>query len=311
MNILKKILDNSRVVWSRLVCFITRKYPHFFSDKTIIKAQFYRFLGYKLDLKHPKTFSEKLQWLKLYDRNPLYTVLTDKVKVKEYVAAKIGKEYIIPTLGVWDKPEDIDFNSLPNQFVLKCNHNSGIGLFICRKKNEVSADKWAKVVLELNNGLKEDYYLRGREWPYKNISRKILAERFMSDDDGNISNDLKDYKWYCFNGKPLYCQVIADRRTKETIDFYDTDWKHQDFIGLNPIAVHSSNPVAKPENLIEMVNIAKALSVDTIFSRIDLYNICGRIYFGEITFYPQSGFGVFHPSLYNNLIGDLLKLPNE
>lgn len=255
-----------------------------------------------LRLDNPQTFCEKLQWIKLYDRNPIYTTYVDKVEVKKYVASIVGKDFVIPTIAVWDNVEDISFDNLPNSFVIKCNHNSGTGMCICRDKNKLNIEK---VKRELSRGLAEDYYIINREWPYKNVPRKIFAEQFISSLNGE---PLIDYKFFCFNGHPKYCQVIKDRETQETIDFFDTDWRHQDFIGLNRKAVFSERPIEKPQNYELMIEIAMKLSKGIPFSRIDLYNINGKIYFGEITLFPMSGLGNFRPKEIDKKMGDMIKI---
>ncbi len=268
-------------------------------------------MGYKLDLKNPKTFSEKLQWLKLYDRRPEYTIMVDKVKAKEYVANKIGEQYIIPTIGVWKDPEEIDFELLPNQFVLKCNHNSG-GLFICKDKTKVTPEKWADVKKKLRDSLHTNYYLMSREWPYKNVPRRILAEKYMeaiSYENGH-KIDLKDYKFFCFGGEPKYCQVIGGRETKMVIDFFDENWNHQPFHEPHDIPFADVTP-AKPKNYEEMRKLAAILSEDKPFSRIDFYDINGKIYFGEITFFPTAGMGGFYPEEWDRKFGDLILLPSS
>ena len=173
-------------------------------DKPYLELMYWVNMDRKLDLKNPKTFNEKLQWLKLYNRRPEYTMMADKVLVRDYIAKTLGPEYLIPLLGVWDDPDEIDFDKLPDRFVLKCNHNSGLGMCICKDKSKLDIEK---VRADLREGLKQDYYLTGREWPYKDIPRKILCEQYMED----ASLELKDYKFFCFNGVPRYCQVIADR----------------------------------------------------------------------------------------------------
>lgn len=306
MNVhLKRLLFLVKHPW-RLIGSVVYHTPKLWTDSFYLKIQFRSQMGYHLNLKHPTTFSEKLQWLKLYNRLPDYTMMVDKVKVKEYVASIIGEEYIIPTLGVWDDPEKIDFDALPNRFVLKCNHNSGLGMYICKDKSKMNIEK---VKDELRKGLKQDYYLTNREWPYKNVPRRILAEKYI-DPAPNVQ-DLPDYKWYCFNGEPKYCQVIQDRSTKETIDFFDTDWNHQEFVGLNPAAGPAAVMPAKPANLEIQIRIARELSKDLPFSRIDLYTSGGTTYFGEITLYPASGFGVFRPDQYNEILGEMVKLTGE
>lgn len=277
----------------------------FLPDRIRILIMWNKWMNYPLNLKHPKTFSEKLQWLKLYDHNPLYTRLVDKYAVKEYVAEIIGEKYVIPTLAVWDNVEDIDLSILPDKFVLKTTHDSG-GVCICRDKTTFN---FAKVKEKLNRSLRFDYYKLAAEWPYKNVPHRIIAEQYIEPEPNVI--DLPDYKWYCFNGEPKFCQVIQDRSTEETIDFFDIEWNLQEFIGMNPKAKHARETPARPKNLDEQIKIANELSKGLIFSRIDLYETrCGTL-FGEITFYPTSGLGCFSPIRYNEILGSMLRLPGE
>lgn len=268
-------------------------------DKTWIKYVFRNANGYNLNLDQPVTFCEKIQWLKLYNRRPEYIEMVDKYLAKKYVADKIGDEHIIPTLGVWDRPEDIDFDSLPNRFVLKTTHNSG-GVLICRNKEEFDR---ADAIRFLNEQLRHEIYYITREWPYKNVKRRIIAEQFM--DTGG--SDLTDYKFFCFDGEPLYCQVIANRSTNETIDFYDPQWNHQEFNGLQSVG-KAAVPQAPPQALDKMLAIARILSKGHVFLRVDLYDINNKIYFGELTFYPNSGLGTFTPEIWNKKLGDLINL---
>lgn len=274
-------------------------------DSLYLKCMFRLKMGYRLNLKRPKTFCEKIQWLKLYDRRPEYITMVDKYAVKDYVAAILGKEYIIPTLGVWDKVEDIDWAGLPDRFVLKCTHDSG-GLVICKDKSklDISAAK-----AKLSNSLSTNYYLKGREWPYKEVPRRIIAEEYI-DPAPNVK-DLSDYKWYCFGGEPKFCQVIQNRSTEEKIDLFDTEWRHQNFIGLNTKALNASIFPEKPKHLEQHLKIVKKLSENIPFSRIDLYETGSQTYFGEVTLYPASGMGSFRPDDYNGVLGHLIKLPGE
>ena len=289
----------------------TAKYWH--NDELYLKLLFYFMMGKHLDLQHPKTFNEKLQWLKLYNRRPEYTTMVDKYAVKDYVASKIGKEYIIPTLGVWDKPEQIEWDKLPNRFVLKTTHGGGdTGVVICKDKSTFNRKE---AFVKLNRSLQSDIYIGLREYPYKNVQKRIIAEPLLQTD--KVDFDLPDYKFFCFKGEPVYCQVIRDRRTKETIDFYDMEWRHQEFIGLlNPLECISFgiDPVPCPVHLDEMKNICRRLSANLPFLRVDLY-IAKRenmekeqVYFGELTFYPASGMGAFRPEKWNEKIGDLLTI---
>lgn len=410
-------------------------------DKAYLKLTYRVRFGERLDFADPATFSQKIQWLKLYDRQERYIDLVDKVKVKEIVAKEIGQQYIIPTLGVWKRFEDIDFDLLPNQFVLKCNHDSG-SIVICRDKSKFDIKKAKR---KIEKGMRSDMFYWGREWPYKEVERKILAEAYLeetepeeltgfkqkiyssencaltgtkrsgknglkiafyktdcktapfeycypinkkeikfpldhdeiaelaeklaedipiagidfyevdesiyygevilnSDSDnvkftpsewdktlGNCiklpgdgvllvrenvvlhfhvqqSNDLTDYKMFCFDGKPMYCQIITGRTSDERIDFYDMDWKLQPFVGLTPLVVNSGFNFAKPRNFEKMKEFAAKLSGGTSFSRIDFYEVNGKLYFGEFTLYPASGFGTFSPAEWNRKLGDLIPL---
>lgn len=237
-------------------------------------------MGYWIDWDNPKTFTEKIQWLKLYNRNPEYTKFVDKFAVKQYVSQLIGEEYIIPTLGVWDSFEKINWDSLPDKFVLKTTNGGGNGgVVICTNKSLLNKEKVAE---KINNSLSFDIYRNLREWPYKNVHKRIIAEKFIQSQDGG--GDLTDYKFFCFNGNAKFCQVIKNRTSHETIDFYNEKWEHQEFIGLNPRAEHAKGNIAKPCNYDKMIEIANKLSKNMPFVRIDLYNINGTIYFGKITF---------------------------
>lgn len=266
--------------------------------------------GYWMDFKNPKTFNEKLQWLKVYGFRPEYTQMVDKYGVKEYVTKKIGAEYVIPTLGVWEKPEDINWDTLPNEFVLKTTTGGGgFGVWIVKDKDAFDRVKFVKEVYARYPNIgkpKQTHKNAFREHPYDGVQDRIIAEKMLKV-DGKVA-DLEDYKFYCFNGEPQYCQVIRDRSTKETIDFYDMDWKHMPFVGLNPVARNGLTPVARPGNLEDMKRVCHLLAKDIPFARIDLYEVNGKEYFGEITFYPAGGFGTFEPSEWNTKLGDLLNL---
>lgn len=307
-NFLKHIISKDGLYWAIYYVVDYTPLKKLLSDKAYLSLQ-YRCLCQKwIDWENPKSFNEKLQWLKVYDHNPEYTQMVDKYEAKKYVASIIGEEYIIPTLGVWDSIDDIDWDSLPNQFVLKCTHDSG-GLVVCRDKFKF--DRIA-AIKKLKASLSRDFYYSSREWPYKNVKPRVIAEKYMEDNPSNPAvADLTDYKFFCFNGEPMYCQVIRDRHTKETIDFYDMEWNHMPFVGLNPVARNGLTPVARPKHLDEMAEICKKLSKDIPFSRIDLYIINDKEYFGEVTFYPYGGMGVFTPNDWNTRIGDLIHLKGE
>lgn len=284
------------------LAIITRLAP-IIPDKQYLKWRFRLEMGYPLNLNNPKTFSEKLQWLKLYNRKPEYTLMVDKYAAKGYVANIIGDEYIIPTLGVWDRFEDIDFDKFPNQFVLKTTHGGGGGgVVICKDKTTFNIDK-AKSILE--RSLKQDIYTSLKEWPYKNVKKRIIAEEFIETDNG----ELKDYKLFCFNGIPRYCQVIAGRETDiTTIDWYDREWNHQHFHEPKDYPF-SEKGHSRPRCLDEMWNIATKLSQGQPFLRVDFYEISNTIKFGELTFFPTSGFGGFKPIEWDYKLGEWIKLP--
>lgn len=272
-------------------------------DKIYLTLKFKRDYGYYINWGCPKTFIEKLQWLKLNYRKSIMTILVDKYEVKDYVSKIIGDKYIIPTLGVWNSFDEIDFSSLPNQFVLKCTHDSG-GIIICKDKSTFDIQGAKKLI---NEKLNKNFYYLVREWPYKYVKHRIIAERYMSD---NENEDLIDYKFYCFNGIPKYCQLITNRSERESIDFFDEEWVHQDFIGLNPNC--KNNPswqnIKKPLNYREMIALSKKLAGDFPFSRIDFYNVNNNIYFGEITFFPAGGFGKIEPDFWNLRLGEMINL---
>ena len=273
-------------------------------DKPYLQLSYHAIMGKKLNLDNPQTFNEKLQWLKLYDRKPEYTMMVDKYKVREYIKEKLGEEYLIPLLGVWDDPDEIDFDALPDQFVLKCNHNSGLGMCICKDKSRLDIPK---VRAELRKGLAQDYYLTGREWPYKDVSRKIICEKFMED---TLDGELRDYKFYCFAGKAEAVMINSDRNADEATkaDYFDRDYNWLDFTwGYS----HAPVPPRKPEKFDEMIRIAELLSNGLPHARIDLYSCNGQIYFGEITFFDGSGFDAITPVEWDYKLGSMITLPDK
>lgn len=302
-RVFKNLVSNRGKLFDSLIV----NFLKFLPDKVYLSLRFRAQMGYWMNWASPTTFSEKIQWLKIYNRKPIYTIMVDKYSVKDYVGKLIGNEYIIPTIGLWDTPEAIEWEQLPNSFVLKTTHGGGsVGVIICRDKTQIDKESASQI---LNSSLKSDIYHSYREWPYKNVPRKIIAEKFMSSLNIEESAGLTDYKFYCFNGEPKYCQVIRDRNTKETIDFYDMNWQHQDFVGLNPNVHNGTNPVPRPMRLKEMIEICRKLSTNIPFLRVDLYDIDGKVYFGEMTFYPASGFGQFRPIEWQNILGDMIELP--
>lgn len=263
-----------------------------------------RCMGKKLNLKNPQTFNEKLQWLKLYNRNPEYTKMVDKYEVKKYVADKIGEEYIIPTLGVWNKFEEIDFDTLPQQFVLKTTHDSG-GVVICRDKSSFDYEAAKK---KLNTSLKNNFYYMGREWPYKNVKPRIIAEKYMED---SATKELRDYKLFAFDGVVKALFIASDRQNPNEdtkFDFFDSNLKHLDFTNGHPNATVTP---AMPESFEEMKKLAEKLSEKIPHLRCDFYEINGKVYFGELAFFHWSGFTPFNPDEWDKTFGDWLKLPEK
>lgn len=305
LTLIKNIFTSIQHPW-KFVFNVFRRVPQLIPDKLFLQVKYRVQMDRWPNLANPQTFTEKINWLKLNNRKPIYTKMVDKYEAKTFVASQIGGEYIIPTLGIWETPEQIDWNSLPDQFVLKTTHGGGSnGIIVCTDKSKLNKEQ---SIAKLNKALKSNIFLYFREWPYKNVPKRIIAETFMKDDKDPLGSSLTDYKFYCFNGEPMYCQVIRDRNTKETIDFYDMEWNHMPFIGLNRMANNGLFPVAKPKHLEKLISICRQLSNGIPFLRVDLYLINDKEYFGELTFYPASGFGVFTPSEWDAKLGDLIKL---
>lgn len=273
------------------------------SDKTYLQCKWWVNNGKKLDLENPVTFNEKLQWLKLYNRNPMYTTMVDKYEAKKYVANIISDEHIIPTLGIYDSVEDIDFDSLPNQFVLKCTHDSG-GIVICQDKTQLNRKKAIK---KLRKGLKSNFYWTNREWPYKNVTPRIIAEKYMTNGDG----ELRDYKFFCFDGVPRVMFIASDRFNKEEetkFDFFDMEFNHLPFRNGHP---NATKPIERPAEFDEMRMLASKLSKGIPQVRVDFYDVNGQIYFGEMTFFHWSGFVKFDPEEWDYKIGEMIELPRN
>jgi len=275
------------------------------SDEKHLKKLFKARMGYPLNLEDPQTFNEKLQWLKLYDRKPIYTSMVDKYEVKNYVADIIGEEHIIPTISVWDKFDDIDFDALPNQFVLKCTHDSG-GLVICKDKNQLNLAKARK---KINRSLKNRFFYRFREWAYKDVKPRIIAERYMEDEQEAVG--LTDYKFYCFDGEPkfLYVSSGLGDHASARISFLTMDWNFAPY-ERSDYAPFEDLP-NKPKSFEQMVEICKTLSKGIPFLRVDLYEINKEIYFSELTFYPSGGFMPFKNRDHDLEIGNMITLPDK
>lgn len=272
-------------------------------DKLYVRTLYRLRMHKHLNLKDPQTYNEKLQWLKLYDRNPLYTKMVDKVDAKEYVSGIIGEEHIIPTLGVWNSFDEIDFDSLPNQFVLKTSHDSG-GVVICRDKSVFDKEHARQ---RIEKSMRNDYYVLTREWPYKNVPKRILAEQYMVDESGY---ELKDYKWFCFDGEVKALYIATDRGSDEEtkFDFFDSEFNHLPFTNGHP---NSHKPILKPQGFEEMKRLASKLSKGIPQVRVDLYDINGKVYFGELTFFHWGGVKRFVPDAWDKTFGGWIKLPKK
>ena len=284
---------------------VAKKLLKWLPDKPYLRLYYFAKLKKNLNFRNPKSFNEKLQWLKVYDRKDVYTTMVDKLEAKEFVKERIGQEYIIPTLGVWERVEDIDFAALPKKFVLKCTHDSG-GLVVCRDKSKLDVDAAKKT---LKKSLSTNFYYWTREWPYKNVKPRIIAETYM--EDQKQQSGLIDYKFYCFDGEPkfLYISKGLEDHATANISFLNLDWsfapfQRSDYKGFETLP-------EKPAGYDKMLEIAVKLSRDTSFLRVDLYEIDGRIYFSEMTFTPCGGTMRFVPMEWDNEIGKILTLPGK
>ncbi|MGI5056610.1 ATP-grasp fold amidoligase family protein [Treponema socranskii] len=295
-NYIRALFDSD---W-RFCRLAARGFYNWLPDDLYLKRLFKAKMGYELNLENPQTFNEKLQWLKLYNRKTEYTAMADKYEAKKIIAEKIGEKHIIPTLGVWNKFDDIDFDSLPNQFVLKCTH---MGVIICKDKSSFDRRKAKK---QINCWMKKNNYWAGREWVYKDIIPRILAETYMTDESGF---ELKDYKVFCFNGVPKVIQVDFDRFEEHKRNIYDTNWK------LLPLEIEYSSKaerqIERPECLQELLHLASELSKGIPHIRTDFYVVQEKIYFGELTFYHGNGYEKFAPKEWCDTFGKWLELPDR
>ncbi len=273
----------------------------FMSDEHYLKMVYKIKTGKVLNLKNPREFNEKLQWLKLHDRKPEYTNLVDKYKVREIIRNKIGDKYLIPLIAVWDSPSEIDFDLLPSQFVLKCNHDSQ-GVVICKDKSKLD---FSSTVSKLEKAMKRDFSSLTKEYVYRDVERKIIAEKYM--DDG--SGELKDYKVLCFNGKPRLIEVHSGRFNGQHVqDFYDPEWNRMSICQISSGLPNSEKGFARPSVLDEMLRLSEILSQGILHIRVDWYIVNDVLYFGELTFYDASGFDDFEPDEWNKTLGDWIDL---
>jgi len=295
-----KILTNPYKLYSILAC------KGFFKneeDVTYLNKYFKGVFGKEIDWEDPKTFNEKLQWLKIYNRNHIYTTMVDKYAVKQYVANIIGEQYIIPTYGVWDTFDEIDFLKLPDQFVLKCTHDSG-GVIICKTKKELD---YSSAKRQIEKKLKKSFYSFGREWPYKDVKPRIIVEKYMED---SKTSELRDYKFFCFNGNVRCFKIDFDRFSQHKANYYD---RYGNLIQMGEVVCPPDyhKKLELPNNLGLMVKLAEKLSASIPFLRVDFYEADGRVYFGELTFFPNSGFGRFIDDRDDSVLGSWINLPKK
>lgn len=297
---LTRIIDNP---WRIFLMINEKGWLNWLADEPFLKLIYRGRLVKKLNIEDPKTFNEKLQWLKLNDKNPLYTRLVDKYEVRLYIAQTLGEEYLIPLFGVYNSFEEIEFSKLPSQFVLKCTHDSG-GIVLCKDKNSLDIRTTRD---KINRHFRNNYFYHSREWPYKNIKPRIICEQFMVDGSGT---ELIDYKFMCFNGdvKCLFVCLNRNSKTGLNVDFYDMDWNPMPFERYYP---RSGTIIPKPIAFDKMVEFAHKLSTNIPFVRVDFYEVNGQIYFGELTFFPGSGNEEFTPESYDYLLGSWLELPSK
>lgn len=306
-RVISKVVHNPKMIFQYANAYGLLR---FLSDERWNKFMWKLKIGKTLNLDNPRGFNEKVIWLKIYDQNPEYIMMVDKYLVREYIAETIGEEYLIPLLGVWENADDIDFDALPDEFVLKCNHNSGEGMCVCKDKSALNVDEVKK---NIRKALKRNYYWNAREWSYKYVKPRVICEKFMKDTyTSNLSGTLLDYKFYCFNGEPKFLYVgsndVSDGYKGEVeLSFFDMNWQTPEFYRTDHKPV--SFTVEKPSTFDEMVDIARKLSKGIPFIRVDLYCINGKVYFSELTIYPGGGFGLFSPEEWELKIGDWIQLP--
>lgn len=306
MSQLVKAVKNPKKAIKVVLNDLLAKYAFLIKDdEKYLRMKWWLNMDYPLNLDNPTTFNEKLQWLKLHDHNPLYTTLVDKVAVKDYVADILGPEYIIPTLGVYDKPEDIDWDALPDKFVLKCTNDSN-SVIICKDKSSLDKNM---VIRKYRKALKYNYFYKGREWPYKNVPRRIIAEQFIDPVPGR--KDLPDYKFFCFDGEVKAMFIATDRHVEGEdvkFDFFDCDFNHLPFRqGHENAEIMPS----KPANFELMKKAASKLSHGLPNARVDFYDLGDKVYFGEVTLFHFGGITPFDPEEWDKRFGEMLKLPGE
>lgn len=280
-----------------------KKLSQLLPDKLYLTLRYRARLGSWPNLKDPKTYNEKIQWLKLHDRKPEYTKMVDKYEAKKYIAEKVGGQYVIPTYGIWVNFDDIDFDSLPNRFVLKCTHNSG-DVIVCLDKDKLDLDAARE---RINRNLKENYYWHSREWPYKNVKPRIIAEKYLYDTE-YPDDSIMDYKFLCFNGEPRLLYYAEENTDDPYSDIYDMNFQKLDLQFPEP-----NSPVTAeiPDKFEEMKEISRKLSQGFAHLRVDFYYVEGRLYIGELTFYHCAGLLRITPEHWNQTLGDWIELPEQ
>jgi len=299
LSLRKALYPLREIVW-RSRCELGRWFCKVLPDRCVQERQFQQRFGRPLNLESPATFNEKIHWLMLNYRIPVMTQLADKCKVRGYVAARVGDSLLNDLYGVWDDPWAVEFERLPDSFVLKVTSGSGQNV-LCRDKAKLNVERTR---LQLAEWMKRNEYWVSREWAYKRITPRIIGERFLKDEQGNVPSD---YKLFCFNGEPLFVQVDTDRFTDHRRDLFDLDWK---LLPFNIMYSSSQRAIPRPANLETMISAARALSQGFPFVRVDLYSTGERMIFGEMTWYPEGGLSAFIPDSYDLEWGNVLRLPS-
>lgn len=297
IKLIKKLIQDRNFCMT----YFIEKFGKWIPDKTYLCILYRLHMGKKINMDNPKTFNEKLQWLKLYNRKPIYTTMVDKYEVKKFVSDIIGEQYVVKLFGVWNTPDDIDWNSLPSKFVLKTTHDGGgNSIVICKDKDKLDIEAAIK---KLKVSMKHEIYSRYREWPYKNVKHRVIAEQLLEDNSGE--KELIDYKVMCFNGIPKLIQVHRGRFEEHTQDFYDNSWNRLQYTQGLPM---SDKPMKVPPVFEEMMAMSAKLSKDIPFLRVDWYIVEGRLYFGELTFFDASGYDDFDQEGINEEVGSWIDL---
>ena len=278
---------------------------NFLPDKLYLQLFYFAACGKLINFNNPRGFNEKQQWLKIFDQHPEYSKLVDKLAVRSHIDKVLGTGHLFPLLGYWKSFDEIDFSKLPEEFVLKCNHDSGSTKVITHKSQKTD-EEWEALRNHFIRRLNYDFFYAGREYPYKNLERFIIAEQLMFDNE-NPGKSIEDYKFFCFNGEPKIMFIATDRSTDCRFDFFDMNFNHLDINNLHPRAI---KPISKPKHFEEMKKTAAKLAEGMRFARIDLYEINDTIYFGEYTFFHGGGFAPFYPSVWERKLGDWIDLSN-